>query len=56
MRRLFRVGMLFGPAGRNSGCEPHYNIKKSILVLGSSCESDQAQCLEDLRVADVFGL
>ena len=56
MRHLLRVGMMLGTAGKESGCEPHYTIKKTVMVFWSSYGRDQASCLEDLGVADVFGL
>ena len=55
-RRLFLVGMMLTTSGWDSGCEPHYVIKKSLMMYWSSCGSDQAVCLEELLVANVFGL
>ena len=40
-----------------SGCRPHFTIeRKDVRVIWSSCGVDQAVCLEDGLVADVFGL
>ena len=49
--------MMFGTVGWESKCKAHYtNIKKSSMVCWSSYGSDQGVCLEDLLVADGFGL
>ena len=46
MKNLFHVGMLLGTEGRDNGCEPHYGIKKSLIVFWSGCGSDQASRLK----------
>ena len=48
---------MLGTVGWNSGCKPHYTIKKNliILVVLSSCKSDQAVCLKELLVVVVLG-
>ena len=56
LRRLFFVGMLLGTRSWDSGCEPHYTIKKGLMVCWGSFGSDQAVCREELLVADVLGL
>ena len=48
--------MMLDTRGWDSGCEPHYAIKKSLIVYWSSCGSDQAVCLEELLETDAFGL
>ena len=37
MGRLFRVEMMLGTRGWNDGWEPHYAIKKSLMVYWSRC-------------------
>ena len=56
LRHLFLVGMLLGTRGWDRGYEPHYTIKKSLMVYRSSCGSGQAVCLGELIVTDVLGL
>ena len=46
MRRLFCVRMLLGTGGWDSESEPHYGIKKGIVVFQSSCGPDQTSCLK----------
>ena len=48
--------MRIGAEGWDSGCKPYYTIKNSLMVYYSSCENNQAACLEDRLVADVLGL
>ena len=54
MMHLFLVGMLLSTRGWDSEGEPYYTIKKSLTVFWGSCGSDQAVCLEELLMADVF--